>query len=713
MANEQTLDRIEAKTYRVQGLTCTNCAAKFERNVKALPGVKEAKVNFGAAKITVWGEATVEELEQAGAFEHLKIHEERERTIRREPFWKKKENRNVLVSAVLLLIGIAADAADSGGMAVAMYLAAIALGGYSLFWTGLRNLARWQLDMNTLMTIAILGAAAIGEWQEGAVVVILFAISEALERYSMDRARRSIASLLEMAPAQATIRRGAEEVTVPVEDVRLGEVMIVKPGAKIPLDGVVISGASTVNEAAMTGESMPLEKTVGDAVFAGTLNEEGFLEVKVTKRADETVLAKMIDLVEEAQAERAPSQAFIDRFARYYTPFIMIVALVVAVIPPLVVGGHWLDWVYRGLAVLVIGCPCALVISTPVAIVTALGHAARRGVLIKGGVYLEQIGRLRAVSFDKTGTLTEGKPSVTDVVVYEGGRERLLAVAAAIEKRSQHPLASAIVRLAEEEGVPFFDVPVDEFQSLTGQGVKAVVGNETYYIGRPSLLVEVLGRLPNEVEERIAAFREEGKTVMAIGTARRLLGLIAAADRPRPSAAATVAALRRLGVKEIAMVTGDHKQTAQAIGRQAGVSAIHAGLLPEQKMAAIRELKQRYGITAMVGDGVNDAPALAAADIGVAMGGAGTDAALETADVVLMADDLRQLPYTVRLGRRTLAIIKQNMAFAFGLKALALIAAIPGWLTLWLAVFADMGATLLVTFNSIRLLRVKEEGDGQ
>ncbi|NNU84250.1 cadmium-translocating P-type ATPase [Geobacillus sp. BMUD] len=708
MANEQTLERIEAKTYRVQGLTCANCAAKFERNVKALPGVKEAKVNFGAAKITVWGETTVEELEQAGAFERLKIREERERTIRREPFWKKKENGNVLVSAALLLIGIAADAADSGGMAVAMYLAAIALGGYSLFWTGLRNLARWQLDMNTLMTIAILGAAAIGEWQEGAVVVILFAISEALERYSMDRARRSIASLLEMAPAQATIRRGAEEVTVPVEDVRLGEVMIVKPGAKIPLDGVVVSGASTVNEAAMTGESVPSEKTVGDAVFAGTLNGEGFLEVKVTKRADETMLAKMIDLVEEAQAERAPSQAFIDRFARYYTPFIMIAALLVAFIPPLVAGGNWLDWVYRGLAVLVIGCPCALVISTPVAIVTALGHAARRGVLIKGGVYLEQIGRLRAVAFDKTGTLTEGKPSVTDVVVYEGGREQLLAVAAAIEKRSQHPLASAIVRLAEEDGVPFFDVPVDEFQSLTGQGVRAVVGNETYYIGRPSLLAEVLGRLSDEAEQRIAAFRQEGKTVMAIGMARRLLGLIAAADRLRPSAAATIAALRRLGIKEIAMVTGDHKQTAQAIGRQAGVSAIRAGLLPEQKLAAIRELKQRYGITAMVGDGVNDAPALAAADIGVAMGGAGTDAALETADVVLMADDLRQLPYTVRLGRRTLSIIKQNIAFALGLKALALMAAIPGWLTLWLAVFADMGATLLVTFNSMRLLRVKE-----
>ncbi|MBB6283427.1 heavy metal translocating P-type ATPase [Geobacillus subterraneus] len=708
MANEQTLDRLEAKTYRVQGLTCTNCAAKFEHNVKSLPGVKEAKVNFGAAKLTVWGETTIEELEQAGAFERLKIREERERLMRREPFWKKKENWNVLVAAGLLGLGVAADAADRGILAVVMYLGAIAIGGYSLFWTGLRNLVRWQLDMNTLMTIAILGAAAIGEWQEGAVVVILFAISEALERYSMDRARRSIASLMEMAPAEATIQRGAEEVTVPVEDVRLGEVMIVKPGAKIPLDGVVVNGASTVNEAAMTGESLPVEKTVGDSVFAGTLNEEGFLEVKVTKRADETMLAKMIDLVEEAQAERAPSQAFIDRFARYYTPLIMIVALLVAVIPPLVVGGNWLDWVYRGLAVLVIGCPCALVISTPVAIVTALGHAARRGVLIKGGVYLEQIGRFDAVAFDKTGTLTEGKPSVTDVVVYEESRERLLAVAAAIEKRSQHPLASAVVRLAEEDGVPFLDVPVDDFQSLTGQGVKAVVENETYYIGRPSLFADMLGRLPDEAEQRIAAFRQEGKTVMAIGTADRLLGLIAAADQLRPSATETVAALRRLGVGEVVMVTGDHEQTAQAIGRQAGVSDIRAGLLPEEKLTAIRELKQRCGMTAMVGDGVNDAPALAAADIGVAMGGAGTDTALETADVVLMADDLRQLPYTVRLGRRTLAIIRQNIAFALGLKVLALVAAVPGWLTLWLAVFADMGATLLVTLNSMRLLRVKE-----
>ncbi|MED3716581.1 heavy metal translocating P-type ATPase [Geobacillus thermodenitrificans] len=708
MANEQALEQLETKTYRVQGLTCTNCAAKFEQNVKALPGVKEAKVNFGAAKLTVWGEATIEELEQAGAFERLKIREERERITRREPFWKKKENWNILASAVLLLIGIAADAADGGILAVAMYLAVIVIGGYSLFSTGLRNLARLQFDMNTLMTIAILGAAAIGEWQEGAVVVILFAISEALERYSMDQARRSIASLMEMAPAEAIIRRGAEEMTVPVEDVRVGDVMIVRPGGKIALDGVVVNGASTVNEAAITGESMPSEKTVGDSVFAGTLNGEGFLEVKVTKRTDETTLAKMIDLIEEAQAERAPSQAFIDRFARYYTPFIIIFALFIAIVSPLWMGGAWLDWVYRGLAVLVIGCPCALVISTPVAIVTAIGNAARRGVLIKGGVYLEQIGRLRAVAFDKTGTLTKGKPAVTDIIVYEGKRERLLAVAAAIEKRSQHPLASAVVRQAKEEGVSFLDVPVDEFQSLTGQGVKAVVGNETYYIGSPSLFVDMLGRLPDEVEQRIAAFRQEGKTVMAIGTASRLLGLIAAADQLRSSAPDTIKAMRRLGVKEVAMVTGDHEQTAQAIGRQAGVSDIRAGLLPEQKLAAIRELKQRYGMTAMVGDGVNDAPALAAADVGVAMGGAGTDTALETADVVLMADDLRQLPYTIRLGSRTLAIIKQNIAFALGLKVLALIAAVPGWLTLWLAVFADMGATLLVTLNSMRLLRVKE-----
>ncbi|OKO96124.1 Cadmium-transporting ATPase [Geobacillus proteiniphilus] len=708
MGNEQTLNRLEAKTYRVQGLTCTNCAAQFERNVKSLPGVKEAKVNFGAAKLTVWGEATIDELEQAGAFEQLTIREERERPARQEPFWKKKENRNVCIAAALLAIGWATSTTDSGWLAVAAYVAAIVIGGYSLFRTGLRNLLRWQFDMKTLMTIAILGAAAIGEWQEGAVVVILFAISEALERYSMDRARRSIESLMEMAPAEATIRRGAEEMTVRVEDVRIGDVMIVKPGEKIALDGVVVNGASTVNEAAITGESLPAEKAPGAAVFAGTLNGEGFLEVEVTKRADETTLAKMIDLVEEAQAERAPSQAFIDRFARYYTPFMIVIALLIAIVPPLVMGGDWLDWVYRGLAILVIGCPCALVISTPVAIVTAIGNAARRGVLIKSGVHLEQIGRLRAIAFDKTGTLTKGKPAVTDVIVYEGTREQLLAIAAAIEKRSQHPLASAIVRKAEEEGAPFLDAPVDAFQSLTGKGVKAAVGNETYYIGSPALFTSLIGELPDEAEERITAFRKEGKTVMAVGTADRVLGLIAAADPLRPSAPGVVAALQRLGVAEVAMVTGDHEQTAQAIGRQAGVSDIRAGLLPEQKLSAIRELKQRCGITAMVGDGVNDAPALAAADVGVAMGGAGTDAALETADVVLMADDLRQLPYTVHLGRRTLAVIRQNIAVALGLKALALAAAVPGWLTLWLVVFADMGATLLVTLNSMRLLRVKE-----
>ncbi|WP_096225877.1 heavy metal translocating P-type ATPase, partial [Geobacillus sp. FJAT-46040] len=460
MSEQQAkLSKSEAKTYRVQGFTCANCAAKFENNVKSLPGVQDAKVNFGASKITVWGTTTIEELEKAGAFENLKVREDKEKSVKREPFWKQKENIKVYISAVLLVISwfLGKQYGEEHIFATIGYAAAILIGGYSLFIKGFKNLVRLNFDMNTLMTVAILGAAAIGEWGEGATVVILFAISEALERYSMDKARQSIESLMDIAPKEALIRRGNEEMMVPVDDIQVGDIMIVKPGQKLAMDGIVIKGTSTLNQAAITGESVPVTKTVGDEVFAGTLNEEGLLEVKVTKRVEDTTLSKIIHLVEEAQAERAPSQAFVDRFAKYYTPAIIIFALLLAVIPPLFMGADWSEWIYRGLAVLVVGCPCALVISTPVSIVTAIGNAAKNGVLIKGGIYLEEAGNLKVIAFDKTGTLTKGIPSVTDVVTYNGNENELMTITAAIEKGSQHPLASAIIRKAEEDGLNFND----------------------------------------------------------------------------------------------------------------------------------------------------------------------------------------------------------------------------------------------------------------
>lgn len=697
----------ERQVYRVQGFTCVNCAGTFEKNVKKLPGVTDAQVNFGAAKITVVGQATVEDLEKAGAFENLKVTPERQRIVEKKaPFWK--EHWNVLLSTLFMAAGyvFASSSVEDSTLPALAFGASIAIGGYKLFRKGIQHLFRLQFDMNTLMTVAIIGAAAIGEWGEGAVVVVLFAISEALERYSMNKARQSIRSLMDIAPKEALVRRGSAEFTVSVDDIRIGDVMIVKPGQKLAMDGVVIKGMSTVNQAAITGESMPVVKTVDDEVFAGTLNTEGLLEVRVTKAVEDTTIAKIIHLVEEAQAERAPSQAFVDRFAKYYTPAIMAVALAMAILPPLF-GGDWSEWIYRGLSVLVVGCPCALVISTPISIVTAIGNAARNGVLIKGGIHLEEAGRISAVAFDKTGTLTKGIPEVTDIAVLSGGSEtELLSIAAAIEQGSQHPLASAIVRKAKLMGADL-TIAMDEFQSLTGKGVKASVGGTLYYVGSPKLFDE-LGTDVSEAErEQIRTLQGQGKTVMVLGTERKALALFAVADALRDSSKAVVQELHAIGVQTTVMLTGDNLPTAQAIGKQAGVAVVKAELLPQDKLETIKQLRKTYASVAMVGDGVNDAPALAASTVGIAMGGAGTDTALETADIALMADDLRKLPYTIRLSQKTLAIIKQNVAFSLGIKLLALVLIAPGWLTLWLAIAADMGATLLVTLNSLRLLKIK------
>lgn len=588
------------------------------------------------------------------------------------------------------------------------YAASILIGGYSLFIKGLKNLVRLKFDMNTLMTVAIIGAAAIGEWGEGATVVILFAVSEALERYSMDKARQSIQSLMDIAPKEALIRRGNEEMMVHVEDIQVGDIMIVKPGQKLAMDGVVVKGTSTLNQAAITGESVPVAKAVKDEVFAGTLNEEGLLEVEVSKRVEDTTLSKIIHLVEEAQAERAPSQAFVDRFAKYYTPFIILLAFMIAIVPPLLFGGDWSEWIYQGLAVLVVGCPCALVISTPVSIVTAIGNAAKNGVLIKGGIHLEEAGALKVIAFDKTGTLTKGVPAVTDVISFGRNEKELMNITAAIEKGSQHPLASAIMRKAEEDGSDFNKVVVDDFQSITGKGVKASVNGVIYYVGSPNLLEELHQGIKKELNEQINTLQTQGKTVMVLGTEQEILSLIAVADEMRESSKEVIRRLHEIGIEKTVMLTGDNHRTAQAIGNEVGVSDIKADLLPEDKLTYIKQLREKYQSVAMVGDGVNDAPALAASTVGVAMGGAGTDTALETADIALMSDDLSKLPYTIKLSRKALTIIKQNITFSLAIKAVALLLIIPGWLTLWLAIFADMGATLLVTLNSLRLLKVKE-----
>jgi Zn2+/Cd2+-exporting ATPase len=633
----------------------------------------------------------VEEIEKAGAFDHITVATENE-NIPKKAFWQRY--LTLEISIILLLAGY-----FTGKIGVLFFAAAIITGGYYLFKIGLQNLIRLQFDMKTLMTTAIIGAAVIGQWSEGAVVVILFAISEVLESFSMEKARGSIRSLMELSPQEATIIRNGQESLVPIDMIRIEDLMVVKPGQRIAMDGVVVEGTSTVNQAAITGESVPVEKNINDEVFAGTINENGFLKIKVTKLAEDTKIAKIIHLVEEAQGEKAPSQRFVDRFARYYTPVIMGIALLVAVVPPLAFGGGWKEWVYQGLAVLVVGCPCALVVSTPVSIVTAIGNAARNGVLIKGGNYLEEAGMLSALAFDKTGTLTKGLPVVTNFINFSGNPQ-IFSIVAALERRSQHPLASAILREADTE-----DLPVEEFVSLTGKGVSGKVYDQVYSAGNSKLFKSI----PEEILVKIEEMQAQGKTVIIVGTDQEILALVAVADVVREESQEVISRLYDLGIRKTIMLTGDHSKTAEAIAGLVRVTDLQAELLPEDKLELIKKLKADYGRVAMVGDGVNDAPALAAATVGIAMGGAGTDAALETADIALMNDDLKKLPFTINLSRKTLTIIKQNISFSIIIKLLALLLVIPGWLTLWIAIFADMGTTLLVTLNGLRLLKVKAE----
>jgi len=697
---------VEKNEYRLENLTCASCAMKFEKNVKNLPSIEDAQVNFGASKLAFSGSATIEDLEAAGAFDGIKVVPLQNKKIEQKTsFFKRRENLVTLFSFLFLLIGMVVSFryTETHPAAIALFALAIVIGGTSIFKTGLRNLVRFEFDMKTLMTIAIIGAAIIGEWREGAVVVFLFAVSEALEAYSMNKARQSIRQLMDIAPPSAVVKRGDAFVQLPTEDIIVGDILIVKPGQKIAMDGAVLTGSSTVNQAAITGESIPVVKKIGDNVFAGTLNEAGALEVTVTKLVGDTTIAKIIHLVEEAQAEKAPSQKFVDKFAKYYTPAIIVIAILVAIIPPLL-GGDWSTWIYQGLAVLVVGCPCALVVSTPVAIVTAIGNAARQGVLIKGGIHLEETGRLAVIAFDKTGTLTKGYPEVTDFIVSEGvAQAPLLSAIAAVESMSQHPLAKAVVDYAHQHGAQ--KAAVTNFQSVTGKGAYAEIDGMTTYIGSLSWAQE-LSSLPDAMLQQATSLQRQGKSVMAIVTGTEFSGLLAVADPIRAESRGVLEQLKSIGIRHTVMLTGDHHVTAEAIATELGVTDVRAGLMPEDKLIAIKQLSDQYGRVAMVGDGINDAPALAAASVGIAMGGAGTDAALETADIALMADDLGKLPYTMKLSRKTLRIIKENIMFALGLKIIALLLIIPGWLTLWIAIFADMGATLLVVLNSLRLLRV-------
>ncbi len=582
---------------------------------------------------------------------------------------------------------------------IALALGSIALGGRETIRKGIVSLRTLALNINFLMTIAIIGAAFIGQWPEAAMVTFLFGVAEMIEAFSLDRARHAIRSLMELSPERALALVGNEWVEIEASSVAVGQLVRVRPGERIALDGLVKEGSSSVNQAPITGESIPVAKLVGDQVFAGTINEKGSFDFEVTANTGQTTLARIIRAVQQAQSQKAPTQRFVDQFARYYTPLVVLLAILIATVPPLLFAQSFSLWLYKALVLLVIACPCALVISTPVTVVSAIASAARRGILVKGGTYIEEGRRLSQIALDKTGTLTHGLPKVTDVVPFDSIEEsELLRLAASLDAPSEHPVATAIVAAYEGQRAS-----VEEFESITGRGVKGVVDGQQYFLGNHRLAHEE-DYCRAEVEAVLERLEEQGKTVVILGNADRALGVIAVADTVRETSIQAIKELHALGVKTL-MLTGDNVRTARAIAAQVGIDDARGDLLPEDKLTIITELTADNGHVGMVGDGINDAPALAQANVGFAMGAAGTDTALETADVALMQDDLRKIPEFIRLSRRASLVLKQNIIFAIGVKAVFFALAFFGVATLWMAVFADMGASLLVVANGLRLLR--------
>ncbi|PMU86451.1 MULTISPECIES: heavy metal translocating P-type ATPase [unclassified Pseudomonas] len=585
---------------------------------------------------------------------------------------------------------------------VVLALIAVFTGGLSTYKKGWIALKNRNLNMNALMSIAVTGAMLIGHWPEAAMVMVLFALAEVIEAKSLDRARNAIRGLLDLTPEQATVQQAdGTWREVGAKLIAIGNRVRVKPGERIALDGEVLEGRSTVNQAPITGESLPVEKSPGDPVFAGTINESGSFEYRVTAVASNSTLARIIHAVEAAQGSRAPTQRFVDQFARWYTPVVFGVAIAIALLPPLFMGAAWLDWIYRALVLLVVACPCALVISTPVSIVSGLAAAARHGILIKGGVYLEEGHKLRWLALDKTGTITHGKPAQTDFVTWGNALAvDSRSIAASLAARSDHPVSKAVAQAAQTDAIVLLEVA--EFSALPGRGVQGQINGETYHLGNHRMLKE-LGQCTPELEQHIAALETVGKTVVMLVGAKEVHALFAVADTIKDSSRNAIAELHALGINTM-MLTGDNPHTAQAIAAQAGIDRAQGNLLPEDKLSEVEQLA-KIGKVGMVGDGINDAPALARADIGFAMGAAGTDTAIETADVALMDDNLCKIPTFVRLSRATAQVLMQNIVLALGIKAVFLTLTFTGHATMWMAVFADMGASLLVVGNGLRLLR--------
>jgi len=704
--------------FRVPTMDCASEESEIRRAVEGIAGIRTLSFQLGQRTMAL--DAPVAAVEQAvaairragfdpqpvtdaggpapaGDVEHGHDHGHESGAVRRLAL------ALALAVAAELVGFLAPDTQAWKGAGLAVAAAAIWLAGFDVYQKGITALRHGRLNINALMTVAVTGAFAIGQWPEAAMVMALYAIAEAIEARAVDRARNAIKGLLEMAPEEAAVRQadGAWS-TLPVASVALGAVVRVRPGERVPMDGVVSAGTSSVNQAPVTGESIPVDKAVGDPVFAGTINETGTFEFQVTALASNSTLARIIHAVEQAQVTRAPTQGFVDRFAAVYTPAVFVIALAVALLGPWLLGWNWMQAVYKALVLLVIACPCALVISTPVTIVSGLAAAARRGILIKGGIYLEGARKLRAIALDKTGTITEGKPRLISWNVLTGDTDATTAehLASVLATHSEHPVSRAIAA-----GLRPNSVEAKDFKVIAGRGIQADIGGTTYVLGNHRL-IEERGQCSPELEATLRTHEEAGRTVSLLASAAGPVALFAVADTIKASSREAVASLKALGITPV-MLTGDNQATASAIAHEAGIDEARGNLLPSDKLEAIKALQAEHGMTAMTGDGINDAPALAQADIGVAMGAAGTDTAMEAADVVVMNDDLRRIAETVQLSRSTHTVLWQNITLALGIKAVFLVLAVFGNASMWMAVFADMGASLLVVANGLRLLKAR------
>lgn len=712
-APKKQLSGSKISVFTIDDMDCQSEEALIRKRLGKLAGVCELSFDLLAHRLTVGHDlpddapilAALDEIgmEAEPAVETAGPTETRIPSIpAREKALLALSGAAAIASEILVWTG----ARETSAPVIALALFSIALGGHGILRKGWIALKTFTLNMNFLMSLAVIGAAAIGQWPEAAVVIFLFALAEMIETLSLDHARNAIHGLMAMTPDTAVVREeNGEWREMEAEAVEVGRTVRVKPGERIPLDGVVTTGSSSVNQAPITGESVPVAKAAGDPVFAGTVNERGMLEFRVTANKGNTTLARIVKSVQEAQGQRAPTQRFIDKFSGYYTPAVVVLAALTVAVPTLFFGSAFEPWFYKALVMLVISCPCALVISTPVTVVSGLAAAARQGILVKGGLHLENGRLIKAVALDKTGTLTHGKPVVTDIIPL-GGRtaEKMLALAAGVDAHSEHPVAAAIVTAWQNpSGGEPREVPVaGSFESLTGRGAKAALAGRLYYVGNHRL-IEELGACSPAVEAALERLEKEGKTAVVLAAEKEALCVIGVADTLRPHSREAISQLHALGVAS-ALLTGDNQATASAIAEQVGIDDARGNLLPEDKLAAMDGLLARYGNVGMAGDGINDAPALAKATIGFAMGAAGTDTAIETADVALMDDDLRKLPQFIRLSRDTSSILRQNIALAIGIKAVFLGLAFAGKATLFMAVFADMGASLLVIFNGLRLL---------